>query len=160
MERSCRCLRFRLRPWWHPPPIGLELAPPLGSRPSPTPTSNHADTALEAVFWTTFALDWLQALEVARHLTGASALPVWKASCLMVVPSRDYRFDRYSERDPLLGRHPNARRVNAYFVATGLTYYLVTRKLSTRSRPAVTLTAIALEVITVNGNIQAGILIR
>ncbi|MCX6546490.1 MAG: hypothetical protein NTW40_00325 [Acidobacteria bacterium] len=147
-----------------PPPTGLHLAPPLGSRPSPAATWTHTDTALEAVFWTTFAVDWLQTLEVARHPYWCISTPciqgVLPDGSPVVVPAREDRFDRFSERNPLLGRHPSVRRVNAYFLATGLTYYLVTRKLSTRWRRAVTLTAISLEVITVNGNIQAGIRIR
>ena len=164
IEQSCRSSQLRLRPLWFPPPSGLELAPPLESRPSPAPTWNHTDTALEAVFWTTFAMEWLQTLEVARHPYWCISSPCVEGllpdGSLVVVPSRDYRFDRYTERNPLLGRHPNARRVNAYFVATGLTYHLVTRKLSTRWRRAATLTAISLEVVTVNGNIHAGIRIR
>ena len=122
-----------------PLPAGLHLAPPLGSRPNPAPTWNQTDTALEAVFWTTFAVDWLQTLEVARHPYWCISTPcvegVLPDGSLVVVPSRDYRFDRYSERNPLLGRHPNTRRVNAYFLATGLTYYLSLIHISEPTRP-------------------------
>lgn len=147
-----------------PPPEGLHLAPPLDSNPGLSGSWSHADTALEAIFWTTFAVDWLQTLEIARHpywcVTTPCAVGVLPDGSRVVVPSREDRFDRYMERNPLLGRHPDARRVNAYFLATGLTYYLVTRRLSVRWRRVVTLSAISLEVVTVNGNIQAGIRLR
>ena len=147
-----------------PPPAGLNLAPPLASQPSPAPSWNHTDTALEAVFWTTFAVDWLQTLEVARHPQWCISIPysqeLTSSGCVVTRPAQVVHPERYTEHNPLLGRHPSARKVNAYFLATGLTYYVVTRKLSTRWRRGVTLTAISLEVLAVNGNIQAGIRIR
>ena len=147
-----------------PPPVALQLAPPETPRAPAERPSSRAEVALEAAFWTLFAVDWVQTLEVARHPTWAVPLPCSQAvgadGSLVNLPPRVVHLDRYTERNPLLGRHPSVQKVHAYFLAAGVGYVLMTRTFAPRWRRGITLSALSLEALSVNGNIQAGIRLR
>lgn len=147
-----------------PPPVALRLdPPPVPAAPAGAPWT-RTDVALDATFWALFAVDWLQTLEVARHPTWTVALPCSQAvgadGSLINLPPRVVHLDRYTEHNPLLGRHPSVPKVHAYFLAAGLGYVLATRTFLPQWRRGITLTAVSLEALSVNGNIQAGIRIR
>jgi hypothetical protein len=73
---------------------------------------------------------------------------------------RDCSVGCYTERNPILGRHPTRARMNAYFALTPVVTYLVLDNINSESRTWALRGLTAIEIAAVGNNIHLGLSVR
>jgi hypothetical protein len=82
---------------------------------------------------------------------------VKSATCEYTVHAYQQTMENRTERNPILGRHPNTRRVDMYFALSGITYAFMTRNLPEKWRRAYMITSVTVEAFCVGNNIRLGV---
>lgn len=102
--------------------------------PAASPASDwtKADTAREATYLALHVADWGQTRDIANN-------------------------PGYWETNPILGEHPSIRRVDTYFVFTGILHVGVAYLLPSRWREAFQLTTTGIEAAFVYSNNSIGL---
>jgi hypothetical protein len=93
----------------------------------------QADTAREVTYQVIAAMDWMQTRTIAKH------------------PKQ------WHEYNVVLGKHPSVDRVNAYFAATVLAHYYISKALPQDWREGWQSVSIGFEGAVVAHNIHVGI---
>ena len=137
------CILCKKRRWrWIVAVLALFTVPAAEA----SETLSRQDIALEAVYQLTAAADWGQTRWMTQHWHWAEPGP--RGSL--------HPKERH-EINPLLGDHPSIGRVNAYFLACGITHALITAALPARWRPYWQGAGIVLEVSFVAHNAALGV---
>jgi hypothetical protein len=114
--------------------VALELdfpAPPRVGRLEGPRGWSGLDWGLEGMFALSLVADYLQTLHTARPA--------------------------FVEENPILGAHPSPLATTAYFVAAGAAHAAVARLLPAPWRELWQVGAIAMQAVTVGGNLRAGV---
>ena len=136
-------------------------APGVGKLPDQA--WGKVDVALESAFWTSFVVDWAQTRYIAKN--GYRYTRIWAHHEVVdgvdtIVPTRDGDWEFMTERNPILGKHPSLRRVDAYFILSGVAHVAIARSLPERWRRVFLVSAVTLEAYCVGNNIRLGVRLR
>jgi hypothetical protein len=93
----------------------------------------QADTAREVAYQVVAAMDWAQTRTTAKHP------------------------EQWQELNVVLGKHPSVDRVNAYFAATGLAHYYISKALPADWRAGWEYLSIGFEGAVVAHNFHLGV---
>lgn len=82
---------------------------------------------------------------------------VWYADWKQTRDFNGRQFETYSETNIFLGRHPNSKKINEYFIAGGLAHLAVSYIIPRSWRPTWRMITIGYEANTVAHNISVGV---
>lgn len=90
------------------------------------------DSYRQAGVYTVLALDWAQTRDIKNH-------------------------PKFSERNPILGKHPTDKQVNSYFLAVGLAHTAIAYNLPPTWRRGFQYATIAIQVVQIIKNKRSGV---